>query len=99
MEVSMPSTQSISLHVPEPLALIDATLLFTVQVLIARHPELALPPEVAVLHPPPGLRAARRLLDGVRELHHAIESYRDLLPSAHSDCRSLCGDEHDDIPF
>ena len=28
-------TDSISLHVPEPLALIDATLLFTVQVLVA----------------------------------------------------------------
>ena len=38
-------TDTISLHVPEPLALIDATLLFTVQVLLARHPELLLPPE------------------------------------------------------
>lgn len=95
----MPSTDAISLHVPEPLALIDATLLFTVQVLLARHPELALPPEVAVLHPPPGLRAARRLLDGVRELHHAIELYRDILPEAHGDCRALCGDGCDDIPF
>jgi hypothetical protein len=95
----MPSTDSLSLHVPEPLALIDATLLFTVQVLVARHPELMLPPEVALLHPPPGLRAARRLLDGVRELHHAIELYRALLPGAHGDCRSLCGDDSDDIPF
>ena len=95
----MPSTDAISLHVPEPLALIDATLLFTVQVLVARHPELSLPPEVAVLHPPPGLRAARRLLDGVRELHHAIELYRALLPGANGDCRALCGDGCDDIPF
>jgi hypothetical protein len=95
----MLSTDAISLHVPEPLALIDATLLFTVQILVARHPELSLPPEVAVLHPPPGLRAARRLLDGVRELHHAIELYRHLLPEAHGDCRAPCGDGCDDIPF
>ena len=47
-------TDPVSLHVPEPLALIDVTLLFTVQVLIARHPELLLPSEVPVLHPPPG---------------------------------------------
>jgi hypothetical protein len=92
-------TDSISLHVPEPLALIEATLLFTVQVLIARHPELTLPPEVAVLHPPPGLRAARRLLDSIRELHGALETYRYLLPEAHGD-RGLGGDAvRDDIPF
>jgi len=91
-------TDSISLRVPEPLALIDATLLFTVQVLIARHPELMLPPEVAVLHPPPGLRAARRLLDGIRELHRAIETYRYVLPQALGDhCPADGGD--DDIPF
>ncbi len=92
-------TDSISLHVPEPLALIEATLLFTVQVLIARHPELTLPPEVAVLHPPPGLRAARRLLDEIRELHRALETYRYVLPEGHGD-RGLGGDSvSDDIPF
>ena len=89
-------TDSISLHVPEPLALIEATLLFTVQVLIARHPELMLPPEVAVLHPPPGLRAARRLLDGIRELHRALETYRYVLPQAPGD---HCSADGDDIPF
>jgi hypothetical protein len=95
----MPSTESISLHVPEPLALIDATLLFTVQVLVARHPELLLPREEAARYPPPGLRVARRLLDGIRELHHAIETYRDLLPRAHDDHRLACGDDSGDIPF
>jgi hypothetical protein len=92
-------TDSISLRVPEPLALIDATLLFTVQVLIARHPELMLPPEVAVLHPPPGLRAARRLLDGIRELHRAIETYRYVLPQALGDHCPADGGDVDDIPF
>jgi hypothetical protein len=95
----MPRTESISLYVPEPLALIEATLLFTVQVLLARHPELTLPPEVALLHPPPGLRAARRLLDEIRELHHALETYRYVLPDDHGD-RGLGGDGFgDDIPF
>jgi hypothetical protein len=90
---------SISLHVPEPLALIDATLLFTVQVLLARHPELLLPPEVAVLHPPPGLRAARSLLDGIRDLHRAIEAYRDVLPGTRGDRGPVRGDDVGDIPF
>ncbi len=92
-------SDSISLHVPEPLTLIDATLLFTVQVLVARHPELLLPPEVTVLHPPPGLRAARRLLDGIRELHGAIEAYRELLTGADGDRRPARPVEPDEIPF
>jgi hypothetical protein len=95
-------TDSISLHVPEPLALIDATLLFTVQILIARHPQLLLPPEVPVLHPSTGLRAARRLLDGIRELHRAIETYRDFFPCApgdHVDHRPTGEDDFNDIPF
>jgi hypothetical protein len=92
-------TDAVSLHVPEPLALIDATLLFAVQVLIARHPELLLPPEVPVLRPPPGLRAARRLLGGIREVHHAITAYRDCLPTAPGDTWTFREDADDDIPF
>lgn len=92
-------TDAVSLHVPEPLALIDATLLFAVQVLIARHPELLLPPEVSVLRPPPGLRAARRLLDGIRELLGAIAVYRDCLPTAPLDDSTPREAVDDDIPF
>jgi hypothetical protein len=92
-------TDSISLHVPEPLALIDATLLFTVQILVARHPELLLPPEVPVLHPPPGLRAARRLLDGIRDLHRTLVAYRDTLPMARDDRPTGCDVIDDGIPF
>jgi hypothetical protein len=92
-------SESIGLHVPEPLALIDATLLFAVQVLLARHPELLLPPEVPVLRPPPGLGAARRLIDGIRELHGAIDVYRDLVPDAAGELRSVGRDDFDDIPF
>jgi len=89
-------TDSVCLPVPEPLALIDATLLFAVQVLVARHPELLLPPEVPVLHSPPGLRSARLLLDGIRDLHHAMEAYRALLPATPEEGR---GELDDDIPF
>jgi hypothetical protein len=85
----------------DPLTLIDATLLFSVQVLIAHHPELLLPPEVPVLRPPPGLRAARHILEMIRELHHALETYRAFLPEATphapSDAAALTAD--DDIPF
>jgi len=70
-------TDSISLHVPEPLALIDATLLFTLQILVARHPDLLLPHEDAPPCPPPAVLAARELLGAIRELHLALENYRD----------------------
>lgn len=66
-------TTSISLTLPEPLALIEATLLFTIQVLIAKHPDLLLP-DTAVLRNS-GI-AARRVIDNLRELHHAIAAYR-----------------------
>ncbi|WP_437763366.1 hypothetical protein WMF27_41355 [Sorangium sp. So ce281] len=69
------------------------------QILVARHPELLLPPEVTVLHPPPGLRAARRLLDGIRELHRAIDAYRELLAGADGDRRPARPVEPDEIPF
>ena len=41
----MPRSPQVSLPVSEPIALIDATLLFLVQVLLARHPDLYAPPE------------------------------------------------------
>ena len=73
----MLQTDRISLHVPEPLALIDATLLFAAQILLARHPDLLLPPEEAPFRPPPAMLAARELLDAIRDLHRALETYRD----------------------
>lgn len=95
----MRGSEPITLHVPEPLALIDATLLFTVQVLIARHPELLEPPEEPVLHPSPALRAARQLLDGIRELHGAIDAYREDLPTAQFDSRASALDRDDNMPL
>ena len=90
-------TPTVALPIPEPIALLDATLLFVIQVLIAQHPDLLAPPE-APAPPTPGLRSARRIVEAVRELHHALATYRALLPDSHP--LSL-GDERpdDDIPF
>jgi hypothetical protein len=91
----MPRYPQVLLPVSEPIALIDATLLFLIQVLLAKHPELypthETDPEPP---PPPGGRAARRILDAIREAHHAIEIYNTAL----SDTLSP-GGATDDIPF
>ena len=84
----------ISLPISEPLALVDATLLFLIQVLIAKHPELLAAPEEQLL-PSPGTRAARHILDAIREVHHTIETYSAFLPNA----LSPGNDNDDDIPF
>ena len=93
----MPRTANVTLPIPEPLALLDATLLFLIQVLLAQHPDLLAPPEEPAPRNP-GLRAARRVFDAVRELHAALGSYRAFLPADHS---RAFGDERpgDDIPF
>jgi hypothetical protein len=86
---------------PEPLPLIEATLAFTIQLFIARHPELLLPPEVAVLHPPVTLRTARHIVALVEGLHYALAEYRALLAAAPSRTQSVERDSPnvDDIPF
>ena len=72
---------AVSLPVAEPLALIDATLLFLVQDLLARHPELYARPESGTEpRPPPGTRAAHDMIDAIREVHNAIEIYSAALP-------------------
>lgn len=89
----------VALRLPDPLALIDATLTFTVQVLIAAHPELLLPPEVPILRPLPGLRAARHVLAAIRELHHALESYQAIAADSRASVASSEPCRADDIPF
>jgi len=92
----MPPTAHVSLPVPEPLALLDATLLFVIQVLIAQHPALLAPPEENddAHHP---LRAARHILLAVREVHYALDSYRAILPDKPG---FMAGDgAEDDFPF
>ncbi len=86
----------ISIPVHEPLELIDATLLFLIQVLLAKHPDLLAPSDEAPeTRPPPlGVRAAHHILDAIREVHHAVEIYR----AALHDTRSP-GERSSDIPF
>jgi hypothetical protein len=87
-------TTDVSLPLPEPLELIDATLLFLIQVLLAKHPDLLRPPDEAPYQrSPPGICAARHILDAVREVHHALESYRAFLPD------TIAPSDTDDIPF
>jgi hypothetical protein len=88
-------TPSVSLPLPEPIALLDATLLFLIQVLIAQHPDLLTASE-SPEPPAPGLRAARRILEAVRELHHTLETYAAVLPD---DPARLGDHADDDIPF
>jgi len=90
-------TPTVALPIPEPVALVEATLLFVIQVLLAQHPDLLAPPEEPA-PPTPGLRAARRIFEAVRELHAALDTYRAFLPDTHPLAR---GDERadDDITF
>jgi hypothetical protein len=86
----------VPLPIPEPLALIDATLLFLVQVLLAKHPELYAPPESGTEpRPAPGTRAAHYIIDAVREVHNAIEIYNATLPNT----IFPGGAADDEIPF
>ncbi|WP_437961319.1 hypothetical protein WME76_17890 [Sorangium sp. So ce119] len=93
----MPQTVKLTLPIPEPLALLDATLLFLIQVLLAQHPDLLTPPEEPAPRNP-GPRAARRIFEAVRELHAALDNYRAFVPA---DPPRALGDERpgDDIPF
>jgi hypothetical protein len=91
----MPRSPHVFLPVSEPIAIIEATLLFLIQVLLAKHPELYPTHEQdPAPRPPPGTRAARHVLDAIREVHHAIEIYNAALPDTLSP-----GDGTDDIPF
>jgi hypothetical protein len=92
--MTMPTT--LTLPIRDPLALLDATVLFVVQVLIAQHPDLLAPPEEP-LPRAPGLRAARRIFDAVRELHIALDTYRASLPEDR--WRALGDDANNDFPF
>lgn len=84
----------LSLPLPEPLALLDATALFVIQVLLAQHPELLVAPDEKHVAPLRPLRHAELLLTAVQELQYALEIYRACLPTP---VASETGD--DDFPF
>jgi hypothetical protein len=81
-------------RLPDPAPLLEAALLASAQMLIARHPDLLLPPDVPRLRPPPPLRAARALLGLIDTLLGALVDYTAVqtppLPSSTAD---------DEIPF
>lgn len=84
----------ISLPLPDPLAFLDATALFVIQLLLAQHPELLADPREpspALLRP---LSHAHLLFSAVRELQYAIEVYRACLPPSASNTSP-----DDDFPF
>lgn len=85
--------------VPEPLPLLQTTLAFTVQVLIARHPELLAPPEEALPRPTRVLAAARQVVAILEGLHYALEEYRASLPIPPPPMRDVDPHLNDDIPF
>jgi hypothetical protein len=95
----MLSTSSLPLPVPEPLALLDATLLFLIQVLIAQQPDLLATPDEHdnTRHPASPLRAARHILLAVREVHYALDTYRAFLPDKPGFMADAGAD--DDFPF
>jgi hypothetical protein len=72
------------------LALLDAAIAVTIQALIAQNPEL-LHERDEGHHPPPQVFAARGLIAVFRELHAAMQLYRDLRPAP--------PEPSDDIPF
>ena len=89
-------TSAVPIPVAEPLALLDATLFFLIQLLIAHHP--AVLEEAAPLRLAPEVRAARLVLDAVREVHEALDTYRAILPDQPGYI-SIPEDPDDDIPF
>jgi hypothetical protein len=91
----MPHPSPLVLPIPEPLALLHATALFVIQVLLAQHPELLAPPEEVGPSRPPHRSPAYLLLDAVRELQYALEVYRSCLTTL--PVGDITGD--DDIPF
>jgi hypothetical protein len=94
----MPQTTILPIPLGEPIALLDATLLFIIQLFLAQHPDLLAPPESNLTQPPPGLRHARRVLDAVRELHLALQSYAALRQDA-SRTQPYVTAHDDDFPF
>jgi hypothetical protein len=74
-----------------PLALLDAALAIAVQSLIARNPEML--SERQHLRKAPQVAAALNIVVLYRQMHDALDEYRDLLPKEPAPSGT------DDIPF
>jgi hypothetical protein len=83
-------SRAVTLPVPEPLALLEATLLFAVQLLVAHNPDLlALPDDPP--KPTPRLRAAHHIVDAIREVQYALDRYRASLANETARTPAGCG--------
>lgn len=93
--MSRPSNELVlTMPLPNPLVLLEATAHFVIQILVAQHPELLAAPDEP---PDPSLRPiahAYLLLTAVRQLQYALEIYRFSLPHG---ADSLTPD--DNFPF
>jgi hypothetical protein len=74
-----------------PLALLEAALAIAVQALIAKNPEML--SERQHLHNAPQVAAALNIVGLYRQMHDALDEYRNLLP------RETAPAGFDDIPF
>jgi hypothetical protein len=72
------------------LALLEAAVAVTLQALLAKNPELRRESDEG-RRPPPQVFAARALIAVFRELHDAMQRYRDLRP--------MPIEPSDDVPF
>jgi hypothetical protein len=92
LRASWPRTEDLAFD-PElaPLALLDAALAVAVQALIAKNPELL--SACAHLRNAPRVVAAHHIVVLYREMHDALDEYRELLPREHHATGT------DDFPF
>jgi hypothetical protein len=63
---------------PSPVPLLDSALVLALELLVARHPDLLLPPDVPRLRPPPTLRAARAIVGLIEMLLAELARYSEL---------------------
>jgi hypothetical protein len=88
-----PSPAARAVRTPDPALLLEAALLVSAQLLLARHPDLLLPPDMPCVRPPPALRVARALLGLINALLGTLTEYRAI------NAPPPPIDTGDDIPF
>lgn len=94
-------TSSVSLPIADPLALIDTTLVFIIQMLIARHPELLGSHSArAPCRSIPMIRSVSDVFDAVCALQYELDAYAILVPDdVFSPQDATWHVDNDGIPF
>lgn len=83
-------------HSPDPVPLLEVALALGVQLLVARPPDLLLPPDVPRIRAPPEWRAAQALVGIINAAFAVLADYT-AARDAHAPCALRTAD--DDIPF